>query len=152
PPPAPRPRTAEKGPRGKGPSLIRAWLDRCVSLYFRSTRGCIFGSAESMAHREEIAMYETLDIRREGNLTWLVLNRPDALNAMSLTLIREVSDFFQGLPDDRETRVVVMRGSGRAFCAGLDLKDPAHAESSGGSSWGRLHGQRRVSEIVMRMR
>jgi len=97
-------------------------------------------------------MYETLEVRREGHLTWLVLNRPEALNAMSLTLIREVNDFFQGLPDDRETRVVVMRGAGRAFCAGLDLKDPAHAESGGGSSWNRMHGQRRVSEIVMRMR
>jgi enoyl-CoA hydratase len=96
-------------------------------------------------------MYETLEIRREGHLTWLVLNRPDALNAMSLTLIREVSDFFQNLPEDRETRVVVMRGAGRGFCAGLDLKDPAHSEGVG-SGWGRLHGQRRVSEIVLRMR
>lgn len=97
-------------------------------------------------------MYETLEIRREGHLTWLILNRPDALNAMSATLIREVSDFFLRLPEDRETRVVVMRGAGRGFCAGLDLKDTSHTDTTGGSTWGALQGQRRVSEIVMLMR
>jgi enoyl-CoA hydratase/carnithine racemase len=83
-----------------------------------------------------------------------VLNRPDSLNSMSSTLIREVSDFFRGLSDDRQTRVVAMRGAGRAFCAGLDLK-----EHSGGQSGGQprtigagLRGQRQVSEIVMLMR
>ena len=97
--------------------------------------------------------YETLKIEREGHLTWLVLNRPDSLNAMSSTLIREVSDFFRGLSDDRQTRVVAMRGEGRAFCAGLDLKE----HSGGGGAQPRtisagLRGQRQVSEIVMLMR
>jgi enoyl-CoA hydratase/carnithine racemase len=63
-------------------------------------------------------MYETLRVDREGHLTWLTLDRPDSLNAMSRTLIRELGDFFWKLPEDRETRVVVVRGAGRAFCAG----------------------------------
>jgi enoyl-CoA hydratase len=100
-------------------------------------------------------MYETIRIEREGHLTWLVLNRPESLNAMNPKLIREVSDFFLNLIDDAETRVVVMRGEGRAFCAGLDLK--AHAGDSGGGATGGgvsggLRGQRRVSEIVLLMR
>lgn len=70
-------------------------------------------------------MYETIRVEREGHLTWLVLDRPESLNAMNDRLISEVSDFFRGLSDDHETRVVAMRGEGRAFCAGLDLK--AHA-------------------------
>ncbi|MFM7144046.1 MAG: enoyl-CoA hydratase-related protein, partial [Alphaproteobacteria bacterium] len=81
-------------------------------------------------------MFETIRVEREGHLTWLVLNRPDALNAMDDRLIAEVSEFFHGLPDDRETRVVAMRGEGRAFCAGLDLK----AQGGGGGGAGGVGG------------
>ena len=66
-------------------------------------------------------MYETLRVEREEHLPWLTLDRPDALNAMSRTLIRELGDFFWKLHEDRETRVLVLCGAGRAFCAGLDL-------------------------------
>lgn len=104
--------------------------------------------------------YETLRVEREGHITWLILNRPDALNSMNTTLIREISDFFRGLSEDTETRVVVMRGEGRAFCAGLDLKQQASGDAQradrggdpAGSVSGGLRGQRRVSEIVMLMR
>lgn len=96
-------------------------------------------------------MYETLRVEREGHLTWLTLDRPDALNAMSRTLIRELGQFFHALPDDRDTRVLVLRGAGRAFCAGLDLKEQG-GDVSDGSIQGGLRGQRQVSELVMLMR
>jgi enoyl-CoA hydratase/carnithine racemase len=108
---------------------------------------------------ETTMSYETLRVEREGHITWLVLNRPDALNAMNTTLVREVSDFFRGLTEDRDTRVVVLRGAGRAFCAGLDLKQAGEeqqrageAGAAAGTISGGLRGQRRVSEIVMLMR
>jgi enoyl-CoA hydratase len=64
-----------------------------------------------------------------------------------------VSDFFWQLSDDRETRVVVVRGAGRAFCAGLDLKEQGQGGDPGfGTVQGGLRGQREVSEIVMLMR
>jgi enoyl-CoA hydratase len=99
-------------------------------------------------------MYETLRIEREGHLTWLTLDRPTALNAMSRTLIRELGDFFWKLHDDRETRVLVLRGAGRAFCAGLDLKERPEGDDAavGSSVQGGLRGQRQVSELVMLMR
>jgi enoyl-CoA hydratase len=97
-------------------------------------------------------MYETLRVEREDHLTWLTLDRPDALNAMSRTLIRELGDFFWRLPEDRETRVLVIRGAGRAFCAGLDLKEQGQGDATGGSVQGGLRGQREVSELVMLMR
>ena len=96
-------------------------------------------------------MYETLRVEREGHLTWLTLDRPASLNAMSRTLIRELHDFFWTLHDDRETRVLVIRGAGRAFCAGLDLKEQGGDEAMG-SVQGGLRGQRQVSELVMLMR
>lgn len=97
-------------------------------------------------------MYETLKVEREGHTTWLVLNRPDQLNAMSRTLIRELGEFFFNLANDRETRVLIMRGAGRAFCAGLDLKEQPSSDGVGGSVGGGLRMQRSVSELVMLMR
>jgi enoyl-CoA hydratase len=93
--------------------------------------------------------YETLQIAREGHLTWLTLNRPDALNAMNRRLVTELRSFLTALPDDRETRVLVLRGAGRAFCAGLDLKEPPEA---GGSVQDGLRAQRRISELATMMR
>ena len=60
-------------------------------------------------------MYETLSIEREGHLTWLTLNRPEALNAMNRAMVDELNDFFEQLPHDRDTRVLALRGAGRAF-------------------------------------
>ena len=100
-------------------------------------------------------MYETLDVAREGHLTWLTLNRPEALNALSRRMVDELRDFFWGLSDDRETRVVVVRGAGRGFCAGLDLKQTGAEQEDEGtrnSVPSLLRGQRHISEVVMLMR
>ncbi|HKJ24778.1 MAG TPA: enoyl-CoA hydratase-related protein [Myxococcota bacterium] len=92
-----------------------------------------------------------LDVRRDGAVTWLTLDRPEALNALDPTLVGELRDFFARLPDDRETRVVVLRGAGRAFCAGLDLKNSG-AGAEGDGVLATLRAQRRISEIVLLMR
>jgi len=100
--------------------------------------------------------YETLEYRREGQIGWLTMNRPDALNAMNPQLVDELRDFFGSLPHRHEIRVVVLRGAGRAFCAGLDLKEPARAPRqdegiAAGPATG-LRVQRHISEIPMMMR
>jgi enoyl-CoA hydratase len=94
--------------------------------------------------------YETLSIEKRGPVDWVTLDRPDSLNAMSRTMMLELQHYFGDLYTDHHVRVVVLRGAGRAFCAGLDLKqerDPGEAGPVNG-----LRVQRRVSEIVMRMR
>ncbi len=64
---------------------------------------------------------------------------------MSRQLVTELRDFFAALPEDRETRVVVLRGAGRAFCAGLDLKESAQrgrtatAQASRGAARAAAH-------------
>jgi enoyl-CoA hydratase len=101
--------------------------------------------------------YSTLDVRIEDRVAWVTLNRPEALNAMNRALVDDLRAFFGALPEHPEWRVVVLRGAGRAFCAGLDLKDPggdpADPASRGlrGPSGG-LRGQRHISELPMLMR
>lgn len=101
--------------------------------------------------------YETLKIEKRGEVDWVTLNRPDMLNALNPTMVDELLDYFHKLYFDHSVRVVVMKGAGRAFCAGLDLKErsnrPAGNEGvqQGGPQAG-LVSQRRIAEIVMRMR
>jgi enoyl-CoA hydratase len=93
--------------------------------------------------------FETIELRRGGPVAWLTLNRPDRLNALNRTLVGELREFFAGLPADGDTRVVVLRGAGRAFCAGLDLREPPEA---GRGVPDELRGQRRISELPLLMR
>lgn len=94
--------------------------------------------------------YETLTVVKEGAIDWLTLNRPAALNSMSRTMMLELQHYFGELYTDHSVRVVVMTGAGRGFCAGLDLKEDRVDGESGAVAGLRV--QRRVSEIVMRMR
>jgi enoyl-CoA hydratase len=81
---------------------------------------------------------------------WCTLNRPDALNALSRQLVNDLRAFYGALAQDRETRVVVLRGAGRAFCAGLDLKETG--DDGMGTVSGGMRGQRHISELALMMR
>jgi enoyl-CoA hydratase len=98
------------------------------------------------------ARYETLSLRRDGPVIWCTLNRPDALNALSRQLVNDLRAFYAELAEDVATRVVVLRGAGRAFCAGLDLKEGGTGEDDTGSVAGGLRGQRHISELALMMR
>jgi enoyl-CoA hydratase len=70
-------------------------------------------------------------------------------------MIDELLDYFASLYMNNEVRVVVLKGAGRAFCAGLDLKDTSNRSDTSAIQTGPAAGlisQRRISEIVMRMR
>lgn len=99
--------------------------------------------------------YETLDIRVEDHICWLTLNRPESLNAMNRQLVTDLREFFTQLPDRRDIRVVIMKGAGRAYCAGLDIKEsaaPADHDSEGNRVTKGLRMQRRIAELVLMMR
>jgi len=94
--------------------------------------------------------YKTLQIRREPEgLTWLTLNRPESLNALNPQLIEDLHAFLDAEARNFASRVVVLRGAGRGFCAGLDLKE--RTGSGAGISAG-LRGQRRIAELTIKMR
>jgi len=97
-------------------------------------------------------MYDTLDIRRERQLLWVTLNRPERLNALSPRMIEELGLLFDRLADDHETGVVILRGAGRAFCAGWDLKEESQDGGLTGSVASALRLQRRFSSVIMKMR
>jgi enoyl-CoA hydratase/carnithine racemase len=65
--------------------------------------------------------YEHITIDREPELTWITLNRPDKLNAMHPPMLGELRRALDELKEDPSTRVIAIRGAGRAFCAGYDL-------------------------------
>jgi len=53
----------------------------------------------------------------------ITLNRPDRLNALTFEVYRELTDTFAALREERNVRVVVITGAGRAFCSGGDVHD-----------------------------
>jgi methylglutaconyl-CoA hydratase len=56
-----------------------------------------------------------------GPVTTVTINRPDVRNAFNEELMRELTDFAKGVPDDGSVRVVILQGAGSVFCAGADL-------------------------------
>lgn len=98
--------------------------------------------------------FETLHIDRRGQVDWLTLNRPEALNAINIQMVSDLRAYFGGLAENDHTRIVVMRGAGRAFCAGLDIKEGAERRSSDERPLfgGGMGFQGYLAEVYVRMR
>jgi enoyl-CoA hydratase/carnithine racemase len=77
--------------------------------------------------------FETLNIEVDGPIGRLTLNRPERLNAMNSTMLRELAEAARWFDSHPEVSVVIVRGAGRAFSAGADLKDSSRQEPGG--SW-----------------
>jgi enoyl-CoA hydratase/carnithine racemase len=73
--------------------------------------------------------FVTLDVHREGNVGWLVFDRPDQGNAMDAVMLAELETAWRELDADPAVRVIVTTGNGPAFQTGLDVAqlaaDPA---------------------------
>lgn len=93
-------------------------------------------------------MPEEIDVRAEGGLRIITLNRPGALNAVNDSLHTGLAWLWPRLSDDREARAAVLTGSGRAFSAGGDFSYLAElAEDAGLRAKTIAHGR----EIVLGM-
>jgi enoyl-CoA hydratase/carnithine racemase len=68
-----------------------------------------------------------------GAVRWIILNRPEAMNSITGTMLGQLNDVLKAADDDVKVRVIVLTGAGRAFCAGLDLKQAAAGEGIGGA-------------------
>jgi enoyl-CoA hydratase/carnithine racemase len=85
--------------------------------------------------------YETIRVEPAANhVTTVLLNRPEVLNACNPTMHEELIDAFGRAEQDEQTRVVLLAGAGRAFCAGSDV-----------SVTRNLHGQAARDYIALDM-
>jgi len=74
---------------------------------------------------------ETVLYEKQENIAIITLNRPDALNAINRQLRRELAEAVTQFDRDNEAVVAIITGTGRAFCAGRDLKERAADNAAG---------------------
>ncbi|WEX88373.1 enoyl-CoA hydratase [Sinorhizobium garamanticum] len=67
--------------------------------------------------------YETLLVETRGRVGLITLNRPQALNALNSTVMRELDAAFKGFDANKDIGAIVLTGSERAFAAGADIKE-----------------------------
>lgn len=78
--------------------------------------------ADAVSSATMSTMTDSLQISRPADgVTQITLNRPASLNAMTSELVQGLHDALDAITVDPDTRVVVLTGAGRGFCAGLDL-------------------------------
>ena len=68
---------------------------------------------------------ETMKYEADGDLIRLTLDRPEVLNAVNYQSTLDLRQAAQAIHDDPHARAVLVRGNGRAFCTGIDLKELA---------------------------
>lgn len=66
--------------------------------------------------------YQHIIVQEEERFISITLNRPDALNSISLDMMTEIEDFLEKHWENRNLCALTITGTGRAFCAGMDLK------------------------------
>jgi enoyl-CoA hydratase len=81
------------------------------------------GSAKGAPEKRRVT-YETILVEREAALAVVTLNRPKVLNALNITMVRELGDAFAALDSDASVRCIIVTGSGeKAFAAGADIAE-----------------------------
>lgn len=87
--------------------------------------------------------FETINLAALDRVPVITLNRPRRLNAINDMPIAEVHAALDAIEVDDTLGAVVVKGAGRAFCSGLDLKDDAESKRSSESAWRELYRPRR---------
>ena len=98
---------------------------------------------------------ETLLFERRGPVGILTLNRPERLNAIDYGMLRELRGFFAERHRDYATRLIIITGAGRAFCAGLDLKASGNQgpwQPGAGPVANSYTFQEDIADLVVQMR
>ena len=65
--------------------------------------------------------FKTIKVQLGESMAWVNLDRPEVRNALNADLIRELTAVFEWLNSRDDIRVIVVKGNGKAFCAGTDL-------------------------------
>ena len=94
----------------------------------------------------QVVLYEV-----EGAIATVTLNRPDRLNTMTPALLDSMGDALEAASEDPQVRVVIVTGSGRAFCAGGELRGISKGQSLH-SSGGPASKEEEVQRLKQWMR
>ncbi len=98
-------------------------------------------------------MQQEVLVEDRGHVRWLTLNRPEAMNAITGDMLAQLNETLKAADDDLDVRVVVITGAGRAFCAGLDLKQASRGEGIGGaglaSAGARHYSTREICTVTL---
>ena len=74
-----------------------------------------------------------VDVERRDAILTVTLNRPEKRNSLTSAVLSRLVEVFESIGDERDVRAVVVRGTGKSFCAGLDLAEMAAARASHGA-------------------
>ena len=76
--------------------------------------------------------YETLITQKESGIGKIIMNRPEAMNAITPNMLKELEAAVLEAGRDSDVKIIVLTGAGKAFCAGVDLKSLGDREIVGG--------------------
>lgn len=96
-------------------------------------------------------------VEKSNGILWITMNRPEALNALTMDMLSGVRDAVLEADKDPEVGVIVITGTGRAWCTGLDLKSLGQIQFKGGAVGSVIDGYGRsfieavqsVSKVVI---
>ncbi|HKV24987.1 MAG TPA: enoyl-CoA hydratase-related protein [Candidatus Acidoferrum sp.] len=93
-------------------------------------------------------MFETLTLETSGQLATLTFNRPDKRNAISERMVSEIQSALDAI-ESGHTRVAIITGAGKSFCAGMDLETLAVIANQ--SSAENMENSRRMAKMFRRI-
>ena len=67
--------------------------------------------------------YEEILLTKQGTIATLTLNKPDKINALSIKMVDEIDEVFTRLSTDETVKVIVIKATGKHFCAGHLLSE-----------------------------
>lgn len=81
-------------------------------------------------------IYENITAEKKEGLAYIIVNRPDKLNALNMQTIQELNDAFCSIREDSAVKVVIVTGAGdKAFIAGADIGELARLDFSEGKKY-----------------
>lgn len=86
-------------------------------------------------------VYTVVKYEIDGPIARITMNNPQSLNALNRTMLAELTSAFQDADDDPDVKIIVLTGSGKAFCAGGDIASFPALELEGGIDFVRAAGE-----------
>ena len=94
---------------------------------------------------------ETVRFEQKGNIAFITIDRPEALNALNSTVISELEEVVGKIEDDGNIQALIITGEGRSFVAGADIGEQQPLDRNGGLAWGQRGSAlfRRIEKLTI---